>query len=123
MKAPIVILGIMIAILGSCTATRYQLINADMSLISLGMQKEEVVKRIGKPNLVVASQRSAEGNIEVYEYLRLEFDRYTEKRVDRPIWVYFVDDEVVEWGPGENWQMDNTITQRLLEKYRHRSRR
>lgn len=123
MKAPVLILGtVVVVLLASCTAIKYQMINADMSLISLGMQKEEVVNRIGKPNMVVSSQRSAEGDIEVYEYSRVEFNSYAEKNVHRPIWVYFVNNEVVEWGPGENWQIDNAITQQLLEKYRYRKR-
>lgn len=123
MKAPVLILGtVVVVLLASCTAIKYQMINADMSLISLGMQKEEVVNRIGKPNMVVSSQRSAEGDIEVYEYSRVEFNSYAEQNVHRPIWVYFVNNEVVEWGPGENWQIDNAITQQLLEKYRYRKR-
>jgi len=121
MKTPIFFLSTAaLAIAASCTAIKYQLVNADMSLINLGMTKGEVINRIGKPNMVVASQRTAEGDIEVYEYMRIEYNSYTEKNEHRPIWVYFINDEVIEWGPGENWQLDNAITERLLEKYKHR---
>src|SRR5690606_33293728 len=104
--------------LSSCGAMKYQMINADMSLINIGMQKDTVVEKIGKPNMVIASPSTDEGILEVYEYLRIEYNSYTEKNENRPIWVYFVNGEVVEWGPGEDWQMDNAMAQRILDRYR-----
>ena len=104
----------------SCTTIKYAKINADMSLIDLGMSKASVIDRIGKPNMIVIAQATDEGNLEVYEYMRLDYNSYTEKQERRPVWVYFVDGEVVEWGPGEDWQVDNAMTLRILEKYRQR---
>lgn len=89
-----------------------------MSLINLGMSQQSVVEKIGKPNMVVVAQSTDDGPLEVYEYLRLEYNSYTKEHENRPIWVYFVNKEVVEWGPGEDWQMDNAITQRILDRYR-----
>lgn len=103
---------------GSCATLRH----GDMSLISLGMSKEAVIKRIGKPNMVVAAQSTEEGALEVYEYMPVDRNTYTETFERRPVWVYFLNDEVVEWGPGEDWQIDNALTKRMLEKYRHRKR-
>lgn len=114
-----VILFAGIILFASCTAMKFQRINADMSLINLGMSQETVVKKIGKPNMVVVAQSTDDGPLEVYEYLRLEYNSYTKEHENRPIWVYFVNKEVVEWGPGEDWQMDNAITQRILDRYRH----
>src|SRR5690606_32542075 len=114
-----VILFAGIILVASCTAMKFQRINADMSLINLGMSQDTVVKKIGKPNMVVVAQSTDDGPLEVYEYLRLEYNSYTKEHENRPIWVYFVNKEVVEWGPGEDWQMDNAITQRILDRYRH----
>lgn len=108
----------MLLFLGSCAALRH----GDMSLISLGMDKETVIKRIGKPNVVVAAQSTEEGPLEVFEYMPVDLNRYTDSFEPRPVWVYFLNDEVVEWGPGEDWQIDNAMTKRLLDKYRHRKR-
>lgn len=101
---------------GSCGALRH----GDMSLISLGMPKETVVKRIGKPNMVVMAQSTEEGPLEVYEYMPVERNSYTETVERRPVWVYFLNGEVIEWGPGEDWQIDNAFTKRMLERYHKR---
>lgn len=103
-------------VMSSCAVLRH----GDMSQISLGMDKETVIKRIGKPNMVVSAQSTEEGPLEVYEYMPMSPNTYTETYEARPIWVYFLNGEVVEWGPGEDWQIDNAITKRMLEKYRHR---
>ena len=103
---------------GSCAALKH----GDMSLISLGMSKETVIKRIGKPNMVVAAQSTEEGPLEVYGYMPVDRNSYTESLERRPVWVYFLNGEVVEWGPGEDWQIDNALTKRMLERYRHRKR-
>lgn len=103
---------------GSCAALRH----GDMSLISLGMPKETVVKRIGKPNMVVMAQSTEDGPFEVYEYMPVNRNSYTDSFENRPVWVYFLNGEVVEWGPGEDWQIDSALTKRMLEKYRQRKR-
>ena len=102
--------------LASCAALRH----GDMSLISLGMSKENVVKRIGKPNMVVMAQSTEDGPLEVYEYMPVERNSYTDSFENRPVWVYFLNDEVIEWGPGEDWQIDNAFTKRMLERYHQR---
>lgn len=94
-----------------------------MSLINIGMVQDTVVDRIGKPNMVVIAQMTQEGALEVYEYRRVEFNSITQKNEDRPIWIYFIDKKVVEWGPGEDWQMGSAATQRWIDGYRERSRR
>ena len=106
--------------LGSCAALRH----GDMSLISLGMSKENVIQRIGKPNMVVIAQSTEDGPLEVYEYMPGEVNSYTDQVERRPIWVYFLNNEVIEWGPGEDWQKDAAFTRRMLDRYRdhHRDR-
>lgn len=104
--------------LGSCAALRH----GDMSLINLGMSKETVVKRIGKPNMVVMAQVTEDGPLEVYEYLPVNRNSYTDSFENRPVWVYFLNGEVIEWGPGEDWQIDNAFTKRMLERYHNRKR-
>ena len=94
----------------SCgTSLKYAAINADMSLVELGMTKENVMKAIGPPNMVVSSRITDEGTLEVVEYLRQEPDHYVDKMVYRPIWLSFVDGKLVEWKPGENWQLENHL--------------
>lgn len=106
----------------SCTAMKYQMINADMSLVSLGMDKEQVYQQIGRPNNVISAQQLPEGDMEVLEYLRSELNSYTEKYSQRPIWLYFLDNKLIEWGPGEDWQGDQAMKERAIERYRNRQR-
>ncbi|TYR38232.1 DUF3192 domain-containing protein [Sphingobacterium phlebotomi] len=110
--------AVLLLFLASCAALRH----GDMSLISLGMSKEAVIKRIGKPNMVVMAQSTEDGPLEVYEYMTGEVNSYTEKVERRPIWVYFLNNEVIEWGPGEDWQKDAAFTRRMLERYHEHKR-
>jgi hypothetical protein len=107
----------------SCgSSMKYYMINADMTRVSLGMTKEQVYEKIGKPNTIISAQRLPEGDLEVLEYMRLEHNSYTEKSAQRPIWTYFLNNELIEWGPGEDWQIDHAINNRILEKHKNRNR-
>jgi hypothetical protein len=117
MKKTYLSLAFALFLLGSCgPALQYQMINSDMSLVSLGMSKEEVYKKIGKPNNTIAARRTDEGPVEVLEYLRRETNSYTEKTVQRPICVYFLNNELIEWGPGEDWQVDQARVDQIIER-------
>jgi len=105
---------------GCGSGMKYYMINADMTRVNLGMNKDQVYERIGKPNNIIAAQRLPEGDLEVLEYLRVEQNSYTEKSIQRPIWVYFLNNELIEWGPGEDWQMDQAMKDRVIERYRDR---
>lgn len=115
--AGIVLLTLTVA---ACGAMKYQMINADMSLVSLGMNKEQVYEKIGKPNNVIASQRLEEGDLEILEYMRVEHNSYTNKNIQRPIWLYFLNNQLMEWGPGEDWQVNQALKERAIERYRNR---
>ena len=101
----------------SCAAVHH----GDMSRISLGMSKEAVIDQIGRPNMVVSAQATEDGPLEVYEYLSSSMNTFTSEFERRAVWVYFLNNEVVEWGPGQNdWQFDSAIAKRMLQKYRER---
>ncbi|MBD1433820.1 hypothetical protein H8B06_13365 [Sphingobacterium sp. DN00404] len=59
-----------------------------------------------------------EGPLEVYEYLPVERSSYTDSFENRPVWVYLLNGEVVEWDPGKDWQIDKALTKRMLERFR-----
>lgn len=45
---------------------------------------------------------------------------YTDKSAKRPICVYFLNNELIEWGPGEDWQADQAFKDRVIERYQKR---
>lgn len=118
------VLFTVISILSSCgSAAKYYLINADMTRVNIGMTKEQVYEKIGKPNNIISARKTSEGTLEVLEYMRIEENSYTDKSAKRPIWVYFLDNELVEWGPGEDWQIDQAITDGIIERHKNRPNR
>lgn len=123
MRSTYLFIAVILFLFASCgSAFQYQNANADMSLVNLGMSKEEVHKKIGKPNNIISAKRTAEGTLEVLEYLRREVNTYTEKSVQRPIWVYFLNDELIEWGPGEDWQIDQARIDQIIERHKKKDR-
>lgn len=110
----IYLLSSALILFSSCAAFQFK--TNDMSSISLGMQKQEVLQLLGKPNMVVSAQRSADGDLEILEYMWPQYNSQTEKNEYRPIWIYFLENEVTEWGPGENWQSEGRLTKQLLNR-------
>ncbi|PVH26166.1 outer membrane protein assembly factor BamE domain-containing protein [Sphingobacterium corticibacter] len=121
----IVLLGIFL--LSGCATYRQQLA-LNMFDVRLGMTREQVVEILGRPSMVVSAYTEENGDlIEVLEYVRSETNSLTEQVEARPIWTYFVNNELFEWGPGENWETDAAFRRAILDRskdYQHnRSRR
>jgi len=96
--------------------------------ISLGMQKKEIVKKIGNPRVTRGSIRNQYDQvIDVWEYrLALPSDDSAGEVIgktattimtlgagailfDEPqkdYWLYFLDDELVQWGEAGDWQVE-----------------
>ncbi|WP_166335366.1 hypothetical protein [Sphingobacterium chungjuense] len=110
----IVLLGIYL--LSSC-ATYKQQLALDMFNVRLGMTREEMVAILGRPSLIVSAYTAENGDIiEVLEYVRSEQNSLTEQVEARPIWTYFVNNELFEWGPGENWETDAAFRRAILNR-------
>lgn len=63
--------------------------SAYMGKIAVGMTKEQVVVKVGKPAQVVDSRKTPKGQaFEVWEY---------PGGGDKRLWVTFIDGKVVEW--------------------------
>jgi len=66
--------------------------NADLSVLKLGMSKEEVQTQLKKrPDNVVATKRDPETNI------LIQVVQYTDGRDNKSYWLYFVDDKLDKW--------------------------
>lgn len=100
-----------------------------MQRISLGDNKEQVVKTLGNPRVVRGSIRNKYGqNIEVWEYrlalpsddspgevvaksvltvFTLGMGAVTFDNEQRDYWLYFLDEELVKWGQAGDWQTES----------------
>jgi len=80
----------------------------NLSKISLGMSEKEVRNILGEPADVIGS-RYYEGKhiIKVLQYLEAEFS-YTdeEDRLKKNYYLYFLDDELVQWGRPGDWEKE-----------------
>lgn len=99
-----------------CAAYRQQMA-LDMFGVELGMSKEDLVGTLGRPNLIISAYTADNGDmIEVWEYVRQEQNSLTDQVEARPIWTYFVNNELFEWGPGENWETDAAFRRAILNR-------
>ena len=66
--------------------------DADLSVLKLGMSKEEVQKQLGKrPDNIVATKKDPETNKLV------QVIQYTDGKQEKSYWLYFVDDKLDKW--------------------------
>lgn len=96
-----------------------------MTLISLGMSKEQVVQNLGNPTVARGAIRNKfDQTVEVWEYrLALPEDQVGAKvvitvfslgfasymwgeRDMKNYWLYFVEDELVRWGEAGDWERE-----------------
>ncbi|MDR2269755.1 MAG: hypothetical protein LBF27_02510 [Sphingobacterium sp.] len=70
----------------------------DFTNIKVGMNQQEVIQKIGKPDLVVASKKYNDGILEIYEYTIAGDSTHVRKN-----WLHFFNNELQEWGPKENY--------------------
>jgi len=71
---------------------------SSMSRLKIGMEKDVVVKKIGKPDFVTASRTAAGEPQEVWEYTTHK-DDYNETKV----WFVFSGSQLVAWGDAKNF--------------------
>ncbi|MFD2600293.1 DUF3192 domain-containing protein [Sphingobacterium corticis] len=96
-----------------------QQIALNMADVRIGMQKEEVMEMLGRPQMVVSAYTTEAGDvIEVLEYVRYEHNSLTDQNEVRPIWTYFINNELFEWGPGESWELDSAFRRSLMNRSR-----
>ena len=75
--------------------------------ISIGMTKDQVNERLGKPYNVIGSKKYKEGTVEVWEYRKYEMSRT--KSYDpllEQYWIYFWDDILEQWGRPGDWSKE-----------------
>jgi hypothetical protein len=84
--------------------SQYRKLN--MKKIRLGMTKEEVRDALGEPAGVIGSVRDETGHlVEVIQYLEAEFSYVgSHDRLKKDFYLYFVDDELVQWGRPGDWR-------------------
>lgn len=83
-----------IALFASCGLMRPM----DFTNINVGMNQQEVIQKIGKPNLVIASKKYNDGILEIYEYAIGGDSTHIRRN-----WLHFFNNELQEWGPKENY--------------------
>jgi len=80
----------------------------NMSKISLGMSEKEVQKILGEPADVIGSRYYEEKHIiKVLQYMEAEFSYSgSEDRLKKDYYLYFLDDELVQWGRPGDWEKE-----------------
>ncbi|MFD2743772.1 MULTISPECIES: outer membrane protein assembly factor BamE domain-containing protein [Sphingobacterium] len=111
-----IVLLLSIFLLSNCAMYQRQLA-LTMFDVRLGMTREQVVEVLGRPSMVVSAYTTENGDqIEVLEYVRNESNSLTDQVESRPIWTYFINNELFEWGPGENWETDAAFRRAILNR-------
>lgn len=84
----------------SCAASK----GINLSRISLGMTKEEVLEKLGKrPDNVIGSKQFPEGTVEVIQFSK--YDAWTAQLTER-YWLYFLDGKLKQWGRPGDWKKE-----------------
>lgn len=80
----------------------YKQIN--LSAISIGMTKEQVVSALKKkPDNLIGAKKYATGNVEVLQYTR--YNSITGQLEER-YWLYFLDNKLQQWGRPGDWEKE-----------------
>lgn len=89
---------IVLLVLYSCAANR----KYDLSKISMGMSKSQVIKMLGKkPRTVVGAKQYPKGVVEVLQYKRREpWLGITTNNT----YLYFLNDTLRKYGPPSSWE-------------------
>lgn len=76
--------------------------------ISVGMDKGQVLDRIGSPDILRGSMTSDSGQVvEVWEYIveRTQFSSALDPYyVGEVYWLYFHENKLVKWGKAGDWE-------------------
>lgn len=76
---------------------------ADLSLISIGMSKQQVIQTLGKkPDNLIGAKQYPEGTLEVLQYTEADLWSGMEQRY----WLYFWNNNLAQWGRPGDWQQE-----------------
>lgn len=114
------VIVICVFFLASCSP--YAHLRKDLSALSIGMTKEEVAARIGKPEQMVGAKRFDDGTVEIVEHTVAqrspvlgEIDEVSK------YWFFFLNGALDEWGPKERYTMDlDYYYTELYRRHHHR---
>lgn len=76
-----------------------------LQLISIGDNKENIKEKLGEPVNVIGSKQFEEGSIEVWAYEKWDA-RMGWDVLDQEYWLYFLDDELAQWGRPGDWRRE-----------------
>lgn len=84
----------------------YKKVNTEK--LELGMTKEQVKKALGRgPSSAVGSKYHKGHKVEVYHYIQAYFNWYGgEDHIQYEYYLYFYDDELVQWGRPGDWEKE-----------------
>ena len=86
------IFSFIFALVSSCAP-----VITNLTELNLGMTKQEVIKKLGEPNLIAFAKKYENGTLEILEYQKVRQDS---SRL-RFNWLHFWNNELTEWGPSE----------------------
>jgi hypothetical protein len=103
----------------SCSSMKGAFKKVDLTKISIGMAKEEVIAALKKdPANTVAAKQFEDGVMEVLEYHDYVSPNASSYDNFETYWLYFFNDRLVEWGkPPVDWEV---YVERIYQQ-RHRS--
>lgn len=97
-------------LLTSCSTFK----GADFSKISIGMTKEEVVKRLGNKYTIISAKRYEDGILEIYQYLNVGNIYATSDAAYN--WLFFFNNKLEEWGPKEDFKRYDYYRDRNIDR-------
>ena len=76
-----------------------------LDTLSIGETQEAVKAKLGKPVNVIGSKQFPDGVGEVWEYERWHA-QFGFDRVEETYWLYFLNDELAQWGRPGDWSKE-----------------
>lgn len=93
-------MGLAIILFISCAGSK----NINLSDISLGMTKKEVIERMKKkPDNLIGAKKYPEGTLEVLQFTK--YDALYHFVIER-YWLYFWNDKLSQWGRPGDWKKE-----------------
>ncbi len=85
--------------------------------VSIGMSKEEVIKRLGNKYTIISAKKYDDGVLEILQYQRFATVSTTGNDNDYN-WLFFFNNQLDEWGPKTNYAPFNEYN--YYRKHRNR---
>ena len=104
------LLLISVILITGCTYKQYDekhYRNIPLHRISVQMNKEIVLKKLGEPYNTIGSKKYSEGIIEVWEYRKYhESVNKSYDPIDEQYWLYFWNGKLEQWGRPGDWEKE-----------------